>query len=139
MKIRTEEMLSADERHDMLEQIKEYYGFESQAEFARKIGVSTQVLNSWYTRECFNIELLAVKFPELSGDWLLRGERPMLKKDKAEMTVPATTMDVQSALAALAQEQKLTAKAQDQTDKIMQVMESIAASLKRLSKSLEQK
>ena len=129
MEIRTENMLSPEARRTILERIVEHYGIESQAEFARRLGTSPQNLNSWLARGTYNVELLAVSFPELSGDWLLTGEEPMLKKDRVP-AVPQEVTDLARALNAVAEEQKLTAKAQAQADKLLDVLNALAGRLR---------
>lgn len=116
----------------------------TQAEFARKLGISVQNINSWLSRGAYNVELLAVTFPELSGDWLLTGEEPMLKKNRVAKQAPETYHQLPAgdaalmrAMEAIATEQRMAAKAQEQTDKILSIMQSLAVSLKRLKKGSE--
>ena len=137
-------MLSSDQRRAILKQLMDHYGMFKQAEFARKLGISVQNVNSWLSKGTYNVELIAVTFPEISGDWLLTGEEPMLKKDRAPKvatvpTQPQTTDNgtMRRAIEAIAAEQKMTAKAQEQADKILSIMQSLAASLKRLQKGSE--
>ena len=131
MEIRTEKMLSADQRRAMLERIMEYYGMESQADFARRLGISPQNVSSWMARGTYNVELVAVCLPELSGDWLLTGEEPMLKADRFPSPAHSRTTELDRALAALAEEQKLTAKAPAQADKVLAILHTIAHQTRR--------
>ena len=140
MEIRVEGMLTNEQRSKMLEQIMSVLQIPSQAEFARRCGISIQNINGWIKRGTYNVELLAVRFPELNGDWLLTGEGPILKADRDarhEQAPPQVTEvqpgDFRRAIDAIAAEQKLTAKAQEQADKILSIMQSLAASYKRLS------
>lgn len=143
MEIRTDKMLSSDQRREMLKRIMDHYGMFTQAEFARKLGISVQNINSWLSRGAYNVELLAVTFPELSGDWLLTGEEPMLKKDRAAKTsetyhqLPAGDAALMRAMETIATEQRMAVKAQEQTDKLLSIMQSLAVSLKRLKKGSE--
>ncbi len=124
MEIRTEKMLSPDARRQILERIMEHYEMESQAEFARRMGISAQNVSSWFARGTYNVELLAVSFPELSGDWLLTGEEPMLKAER-----DSGTPDLRRAFQAIVEEQRMTAKAQAQSDKLLGILRSLVAQL----------
>lgn len=143
METRTEKMLTADERRAIVERIIKHYGIESMADFARRLGISPQNVNSWRTRGTYNVELLAVTFPELSGDWLLTGEEPMLKADRRLPVAPDPTIaalgdiDTRRALEALLVEQKLTAKAQAQTDQLLSIMKMLASSMNKPTKDAE--
>jgi len=130
METRNDKMLSAEERRDILGRIMEHYGISSQAEMARRVGVSAQNVSSWFSRGTYNVELIAVSFPELSGDWLLTGEEPMLKADRTGGK-SETDMDLRKAIAAIAEEQRLTAKAQAQADKLLAVMHTLADAARR--------
>lgn len=145
MEIRTEKMLTAEQRRRILERIMAHYGMNSQAEFGRFLGISAQNINSWLTKGTYNVELLAVSLPEISGDWLLTGEEPMLKADRVAKSTedvppqqcPADAGELHRALEALAAEQRLTAKAQEQADKILSIMQLLATSVNRLKRSSE--
>ena len=144
MEVRNEKMLTADQRREIVERIIKHYGIESMADFARRLGMSAQNVNSWRTRGTYNVELLAVTFPELSGDWLLTGEEPMLKKDRRapQSPLPSTftppmDFDLRRAIEAIAAEQRLTAKAQAQADKILSILNMLAASKNKPSKDAE--
>ena len=137
MKTKTEQMLSYEERRQMLVEIMKHYRIDTKAELARRLGLTAQNISGWFTKDSFNVELVAVKFPEISGDWLLRREGPMLKRERdareEDTIMEVTSADAKRALIALVQEQKLTAKAQEQADKILEILRSLAASFKRLS------
>lgn len=146
METKTEQMLSSEGKRMILNQIMEYYHFGSQTQLANRLGLSTQNMSSWFCRGSFNAELIATCFPDLSGDWLLTGKGSMLKKNRDtaqpmnivgnEIGV-AINRDMQTALLAILEEQKLTAKAQSQADKMLFVLQSLAASFKRLQREGE--
>ena len=73
------EPLSPAKRKEMLLELMSYSGARSYAAFGRMFGMSEQRIHSWFTRGSFNSELIKSKFPEISGDWLLTGNGPMLK------------------------------------------------------------
>jgi hypothetical protein len=78
------------------------------------------------------VELLAVKFPDVSGDWLLRGEGPMMKEDRLPVPASADATDYRKTIDAIVAEQRLTAKAQAQADKILAILNSLADSFRKL-------
>jgi hypothetical protein len=144
MELRNEKMLTADQRRQMVERIIAHYKMESKTEFARRLGTSLQNINSWLARGTFNAELVAVTFPELSGDWLLTGEEPMLKKDRRlppDTGIPVHAipkdMDLRRAVEAIAAEQRLTAKAQAQADKMLSILHMLTAPKNKPSKDAE--
>ena len=63
----------------ILNKIKSYKGFRSDAEFARFLEISPQGLASWHKRNSFDINKIEDKIPELNTTWLLTGEGDMLK------------------------------------------------------------
>lgn len=74
----------------MLNEIKTHFKLKSDADFARFLGIKPQTLSSWYSRNTFDIDILYAKCVGISGDWLITGIEPMLKKDhetKAEYVI----------------------------------------------------
>lgn len=63
----------------ILNEIKKYKKFRTDKEFADYIGISPQGLSKWYERNFYDIDKLSTTFPEISAEWLLRGEGNMLK------------------------------------------------------------
>ena len=69
----------------ILNTIKEYYNFKSDAEFARFLDIKPQTLASWHTRNTYDYELLYSKCVGLNGEFLLSGKGnafPTLEADK---------------------------------------------------------
>lgn len=66
----------------MLKQIKEYYKFESDADFAKHLSISRQTLSNWKARNTYDAELLYTKCLHLNPEWLLTGNGSMLKEEK---------------------------------------------------------
>lgn len=47
--------------------------------FAEFLGIEVTTLSNWFAGQPFNMKLVAEKFPEVSAEFLLRGEEPLLK------------------------------------------------------------
>ena len=61
--------------------------------FASLLGIPTLTITIWEARETFDAELIYQKLPDISAEWLLTGEGPMLvservKKDKNAVPQP---------------------------------------------------
>lgn len=74
----------------ILNEIKLHYGFKSDAEFARFLGVKPQTLASWYSRNTFDIDLLYSKCVDIDANWLLTGQGEMLK-EKSNLPIAVKT------------------------------------------------
>ena len=65
-------------------EIKSYYNFVSDSEFAKFLGIKPQTLSSWHTRNTFDIELLYSKCENINAEYLLTGigdiEKPNVEK-----------------------------------------------------------
>ena len=68
----------------ILNEIKSYYNFVSDSEFAKFLGIKPQTLSSWHTRNTFDIELLYSKCENINEEYLLTGigdiEKPNVEK-----------------------------------------------------------
>ncbi|WP_413533674.1 LexA family transcriptional regulator [Empedobacter brevis] len=65
----------------ILNTIKELYGFSTDTEFAKFLGIKPQTLSSWYSRNTFDIDLLYAKCVLVSGEFLLTGDKNFLKRN----------------------------------------------------------
>lgn len=74
----------------ILNEIKSHYGFKSDAEFARFLGIKPQTLASWYSRNTFDIDLLYSKCVDIDANWLLTGNGEMLK-EKSNLPIAVQT------------------------------------------------
>ncbi|MDY6302393.1 MAG: hypothetical protein SPL96_10940 [Bacteroidales bacterium] len=69
-------------KHERLEALVNYYCDGNKAKFATMIGITPQLLSNWIKRDTLDFEVVYQGCPNLSGDWLLSGEGPMIKDDK---------------------------------------------------------
>jgi len=63
----------------IINKIIDHYNFNSNAEFARFLGIKPQVLSNWKSRNTYDIELLSKKCTEISTDWLVSGKGSLKK------------------------------------------------------------
>lgn len=78
-------------KKDRLIKLIEYYSNGNKSEFARKMGVSPQAINTWLSRDTFDVDIIYAKCERLSGDWLLTGKGSMLQTDTSVPSeAPAT-------------------------------------------------
>lgn len=63
----------------ILNKIKTAFNIKTNAEFARRLGISPQNLSNWYSRNTFDENLILRKFTNVNEGWLLTGEGEMLK------------------------------------------------------------
>jgi phage repressor protein C with HTH and peptisase S24 domain len=64
---------------EMLDAIKTHLSMTKNADFARFLGISSQAVSNWYTRNTFDAELLYTKCDFINPAWLLTGKGSMLK------------------------------------------------------------
>ncbi|WP_339755217.1 hypothetical protein [Algoriphagus aquimarinus] len=61
----------------ILNTIQEELGFEKDADFARHLGISPQVLYTWKARGTYKAQILSEKCPEINPMFILRGQEPV--------------------------------------------------------------
>lgn len=74
-------------KKDRLLKLIEHYSDGNKSEFARMIGVSPQAVNTWISRNTFDIDIIYAKCVNISPEWLLTGKGPMLKPTTEESQV----------------------------------------------------
>lgn len=75
-------------KKDRLLKLIEHYSDGNKSEFARMIGVSPQAVNTWISRNTFDIDIIYAKCVNISPEWLLTGKGDMLKAtDESEPTI----------------------------------------------------
>lgn len=66
----------------ILNEIKEYYSFKSDVEFAKFLGIATTTLSSWYARKTLNWDTLFAKCVDINFEILIREGRVISNKIK---------------------------------------------------------
>lgn len=78
----------------ILSHIKQHYGFKSDAEFARFLGITPQTLSNWGARNSVDYELLSTKCVDVDANWLLTGNGEMLKTvETSHLAIQSTNDD----------------------------------------------
>ena len=67
------------EKKERLLSLIDHYSGGNKPEFARMVGVSPQAINTWISRNTFDIDIVYAKCVNVSPDWLLTGNGPMFK------------------------------------------------------------
>ena len=80
----------------ILKQIKLYYGFKKDSDFAAFLGISPQTLSSWYSRNMFDMEIVYSKCSEIEAEFLITGKGSISKKDKEQQAsaLPSKSVDL---------------------------------------------
>ncbi|MEE1946112.1 helix-turn-helix domain-containing protein [Pedobacter sp. KR3-3] len=68
----------------IISRIKSHYGFKSDAELARFLGIASNTLANWHKRNTINLDLILTKCEELNADWLLKGIGLPIRKYKEQ-------------------------------------------------------
>lgn len=125
----------------MLKEIREYYRLYKNIDFAQFFGLSEQNAYSWTKRGFLDLELVYEKCPDIDPEWLLsNGEKgQMLRKDNSQNVIGdnnttangdihgASNEALNKALDALAEEQKMCAKLQEQHDAFIELLKQAMA------------
>ena len=70
---------------EMLDAIKSHLNMNKNADFARFLGISSQAVSNWYSRNTFDAELLYTKCGFINPGWLLTGHGSMLKSGEVPL------------------------------------------------------
>ena len=131
--------MTQEQRIDILKKLSDYYGISKNVDFARFFGLSEPTAFNRLKVGYIDFEQVYEKCPDISADWLLSGEGPMLKKDRDNIVASQNTnigeganqnvsvvesRAVQDALAALAREQEALGKAQDQISGLIEILKA---------------
>lgn len=94
------EQFTAD-NNGRLTAIIDKYTKGNQSQMARTLKLPKTTFSSWLSRNTFDADLLLRTFPDLSAEWLMRGDGPMLL---SERTAPDTSAELAEALAIIRQQ-----------------------------------
>ena len=64
----------------LIQSIKDYKGFKTNAELADFLGVSRPTISNWIARETIDEDLIKAKIPEIRLEFLREGEFPMTEQ-----------------------------------------------------------
>lgn len=65
-----------------MNEIKLYYKFKTDAEFADFLGIGQQTISNWRNRNTFDLELIYTKCVNINANWLLSGEGEMFQNSE---------------------------------------------------------
>jgi|SRR5690606_1771338 len=71
----------------ILNRIKLHYGFKSDAEFARFLGIKPNSLSNWYTRNTIDYDLVFSKCEDINLEWLLSGNDSQSQNENVEKNI----------------------------------------------------
>lgn len=66
------------DKKERLKKLIEYYSNGNKAQFANMLGIKPQTINSWETRNTYDMELLFAKCEHVNPTWLFTGEGSMI-------------------------------------------------------------
>lgn len=67
---------------EMLDAIKKHLNMPKNVDFARFLGISSQAVSNWYSRNTFDAELIYTKCDFINPAWLLTGRGDMIKEEE---------------------------------------------------------
>ena len=122
----------------MLKELADYYGISKNVDFARFFGLSEPTSFNRLKTGVLDYEDIYAKCPDISADWLLSGEGPMLKRDRDKAIIASHNTNigdnanqnvsivegeaVKEALEALKREQEAVSRAQDQISGLIEIL-----------------
>lgn len=71
----------------ILQSIKDYKGFKTNAELAEFLGLSRSAITMWIKREYLDENLIVSKIPEIRLEFLRSGELPMTEQNDIVATL----------------------------------------------------
>lgn len=75
----------------ILKEIKKYYNFKTDGEFADFLGIKQNTLSNWSSRNSIDYDRIISKCKNIDGNWLLTGQGSMLKAELAINNVKQET------------------------------------------------
>lgn len=131
--------MEKERKVEMLKQLAEYYGISKNVDFARFFGLSEPTSFNRLKSGVLDYEDIYARCPDISADWLLSGEGPMLKKDRDKAIASQNTNigdnanqnvsiveseAIKESLEALKREQDALARAQEQISGLIEILRS---------------
>ncbi|MFL0137693.1 helix-turn-helix domain-containing protein [Tenacibaculum maritimum] len=74
-------------KSEILDNIKSIYGFKTDVQLGKKLGVKTQTISTWRARDTFDIELIYLKCELIDGNYLLSGKGQILRSKNKQINV----------------------------------------------------
>lgn len=76
-------VISADviDFEHITQRLKKALKIKTDKALAEHLGIKAPTLSMWIKRRAYDFALIFCKFPELSAEWIVSGNGPMLKKD----------------------------------------------------------
>lgn len=78
-------------KRERLEALINHYSNGNKSDFARMLGIKPQTINSWMSRDSYDIDLIYSFCENLSAEWLLTGKGNMLLDESATRTTQHVT------------------------------------------------
>lgn len=75
------------DKKERLDELIEYYSKGNKSHFAKMLGVKAQTINTWLTRNTYDIELIFAKCKDVNAKWLLTGSGDMIEYSNCESSV----------------------------------------------------
>ena len=129
--------MTQERRVEMLKQLADYYGISRNVDFARFFELSEPTAFNRLKMGVIDFEQVYEKCPDISGDWLLSGEGPMLKSER-EKSVASNNTNIgdnarqhvsvvegealKMALESLKKEQDALSRSQEQISGLIEVL-----------------
>lgn len=77
----------------ILNLIKLHYKFKTDTEFAKFLGISSQTLTNWKTRNSMDYEVIYTRCVDIDANWLLTGKGNMLKDEHVAQIIYENEID----------------------------------------------
>ena len=124
-------VISKERRIEMMKELTEHYHLEKKADFAKKIGMSNLTAYNWIVKGDFDeVKLYEIFDGEISGEWLLSGEGPMLKSEirptqNNSADVEKYKNEIESLKGTLKKEEERYAKLEQRCDKLQEWIDKL--------------
>jgi|SRR5690606_5573934 len=76
----------------ILNKIKLHYGFKSDAEFARFLGIKANSLSNWYKRNTIDYDLVFTKCEDINLEWLLSSATIDYQNENVEKNISSESV-----------------------------------------------